>query len=231
MRTYGQYCPIARGSEIFAQRWTPVIIRNLYVGCVSPEEIMEGAPGLSRRVLSKRLKRLERRDIVTSQPAPGGDGRFYELTQSGNDLFEVCMSLGEWSAAWLQMRPEHFDPFVALWVMTKTFRWDQVPARRVVVRFAFTGREQPEQYWMLIELGDTRIVRTDPGIDEDLSVTADAEAFVKWHAGRLGWAEAVGDGRIRIEGPSALVETFPDWNLPSVFAHIEPLWTSGQQRD
>jgi hypothetical protein len=35
MRTYGQYCPIARGAEIFAERWTPLIIRNLYLGCAS----------------------------------------------------------------------------------------------------------------------------------------------------------------------------------------------------
>ena len=42
VRTYGQYCPIARGAEIFAERWTPLIIRNLYLGCGSFSEILEG---------------------------------------------------------------------------------------------------------------------------------------------------------------------------------------------
>ena len=46
MRTYGQYCPIARGAEIFAERWTPLIVRNLYLGCGSFSEILEGAPPL-----------------------------------------------------------------------------------------------------------------------------------------------------------------------------------------
>ena len=64
MRTYGQYCPIARGAEIFAERWTPLIIRNLYLGCSSFNEILEGAPGLSRTLLSQRLKQLERLGIV-----------------------------------------------------------------------------------------------------------------------------------------------------------------------
>ena len=59
MRTYGQYCPIARGAEIFAERWTPLIVRNLYLGCGSFGEILEGAPGLSRTLLSQRLKQLE----------------------------------------------------------------------------------------------------------------------------------------------------------------------------
>ena len=42
MRNYGQFCPIARGSEIFGERWTPVIIRKLYLGCGRFGEILEG---------------------------------------------------------------------------------------------------------------------------------------------------------------------------------------------
>ena len=72
MRTYGQYCPIARGAEIFAERWTPLIIRNLHLGCGTFGEIMEGAPGLSRTLLSQRLKHLERLGIVRSAVKPGG---------------------------------------------------------------------------------------------------------------------------------------------------------------
>jgi pimeloyl-ACP methyl ester carboxylesterase len=47
---HGQYCPIARGAEIFAERWTPLIIRNLHLGCETFGAILEGAPGLSRTV-------------------------------------------------------------------------------------------------------------------------------------------------------------------------------------
>lgn len=56
VRTYGQYCPIARGAEIFGERWTPLIIRNLHLGCGSFSEILQGAPGLSRTLLSQRLR-------------------------------------------------------------------------------------------------------------------------------------------------------------------------------
>ena len=98
VRTYGQYCPIARGAEIFAERWTPLIIRNLYLGCGSFSEILEGAPGLSRTLLSQRLKQLERLGVVGSAPKPDGRGHHYELTSSGHDLFKVCVSLGEWGA-------------------------------------------------------------------------------------------------------------------------------------
>ena len=162
MRTYGQYCPIARGAEIFAERWTPLIIRNLYLGCGSFSAILEGAPGLSRTLLSQRLKHLERLGIVESAPKPDGRGRHYELTRAGHDLFTVCRSLGEWGAHWLEIAPEHLDPFVALWSMCNMLRRDRLPDRRVVIRFDFTGRQRAERYWLLIEHGEHRDLQDVP---------------------------------------------------------------------
>jgi DNA-binding HxlR family transcriptional regulator len=222
VRTYGQYCPIARGAEIFAERWTPLIIRNLHLGCGSFGEILEGAPGLSRTLLSQRLRQLERLGVVESAPKPGGRGRHYELTSAGHDLFMVCQSLGEWGARWLEIAPENLDPFVALWSMCNALRRDRLPDRRVVVRFDFTGRPQRERYWLLIERGDTEICKTYPGL-EDLYITAEAEAFVKWHAGQLTWAQVTREGRIQLIGPSSLVRAFPTWNARSMFAHIRPV--------
>ena len=90
MRTYGQYCPIARGAEIFAERWTPLIIRNLHLGCDTFGAILAGAPGLSHTVLAQRLKQLERLGIVESAPKAHGRGHRYQLSDSGRDLFTVC---------------------------------------------------------------------------------------------------------------------------------------------
>jgi DNA-binding HxlR family transcriptional regulator len=236
VRTYGQYCPIARGAEIFAERWTPLIIRNLHLGCGSFSEILEGAPGLSRTLLSQRLKQLERLGVVDSEPKPDGRGHHYHLTSAGHDLFTVCQSLGEWGARWLEIAPENLDPFVAMWSMCNALRRDRLPDRRVVIRFDFlarrsasregaTGRPHHERYWLLVELGDTEICKTNPGLDEDLYITAEAEAFVKWHAGQLTWAEATRDGRIQLDGVPSLVRAFPTWNARSMFAHIRPAFT------
>jgi DNA-binding HxlR family transcriptional regulator len=230
MRTYGQYCPIARGAEIFAERWTPLIIRNLHVGCASFSEILEGAPGLSRTLLSLRLRQLERVGIIESAPKPDGHGRHYELTSAGRELFTVCQSLGEWGARWLEIAPENLDPFVALWSMCNALRRDRLPDRRVVIRFDFTGRPRRERYWLIIERGDTEICKTYRGLDEDLYITAEAEAFVKWHAGQLAWAQATRDERIHLNGPSSLVRAFPTWNARSMFAHIRPVSRTATSR-
>jgi len=226
MRTYGQYCPIARGAEIFAERWTPLIIRNLYLGCTGFSEILEGAPGLSRTLLSHRLKQLERLGVVEAAPKPDRRGHHYELTPAGHELFAVCRSLGEWGARWLEIAPENLDPFVALWSMCNALRRERLPDQRLVIRFEFTGRPRRERYWLIIERGDTEICKTYPGHDEDLAVTAEAEAFVKWHAGQLTWAQATRENRIQLDGPWALVRAFPTWNARSMFAHIRPVSTA-----
>jgi DNA-binding HxlR family transcriptional regulator len=226
MRTYGQYCPVARAAEIFAERWTPLIIRNLHLGCGTFNEILEGAPGLSRTLLSLRLKQLETRGVVESRPKAGGRGHRYALTSAGRELFGVCQSLGEWGARWLEIAPENLDPFVALWSMCHALRRDRLPDRRVVIRFDFVGRPRHECYWLLIDRGDSEICKTFPGYEEDLFITAEAEAFVKWHAGQLTWAEAIRDNRIQVDGSLSLARAFPGWNARSTFAHIKPVWRS-----
>jgi DNA-binding HxlR family transcriptional regulator len=49
---YGQYCPIAKGAEIFAERWTPLIIRNVHVGAHTFSEIAAGCPRISSTLLT-----------------------------------------------------------------------------------------------------------------------------------------------------------------------------------
>jgi hypothetical protein len=107
--------------------------------------------------------------------------------------------------------------------MCNMLRRNRLPDRRVVIQFEFTGPRRAERYWLLIERREPEICKTCPGLDEDLYITADAEAFVKWHAGQLSWADATCDRRIQLAGPSQLVRAFPTWNARSAFAHIKPV--------
>ena len=85
MRTYGQYCPIARASELLAERWSVIILRNIVIlGCRTFNEIADGAPGLSRGLLSKRLRELERAGVLEIRPKPDGRGSTYQPTAGGS---------------------------------------------------------------------------------------------------------------------------------------------------
>ena len=135
MRTYGQFCPVARTSELLAERWTPIIIRNLLTGCRTFTDIRQGAPGIPPALLTKRLATLERHGIIERERGPSGRGWSYRLTEQGQDLKAVCDAMGQWGARWLEIEPRHMDPAYALWATTKLVDRGQLPDRTVVVRF------------------------------------------------------------------------------------------------
>ena len=124
MRTYGQYCPIARISELLAERWTPIIIRNLLAGCRTFGELLDGAPGISKALLAQRLELLADHGILTRQPGPSGRGGHYTLTDKGQALKAITDSMGAWGARWLELQPQHIDAAYVLW---RPARWSTPP--------------------------------------------------------------------------------------------------------
>ncbi len=219
MAGYGQYCPVAKAAEVFAERWTPLVIRNLYLGCRSFGEILEGVPRMSRALLAKRLRELERCGVVAREPSPRGRGSRYSLTRAGQELAEVCLALGTWGARWLEVAPEDSDPFVVLWGWKKFVRRDELPPKRVVVRFDLRDRPK-ERYWLLLDRQDVELCVKPPDLDEDLVVTTDSETLMRVHMGRLSFQEAMRQNRWTIEGTPQLVRGFPRWGGLSYYAGV-----------
>lgn len=215
MQGYGQFCPIARASEILSERWTLIILRNLLYGCTTFGELAEGAPGLSRTLLSKRLHQLERAAVIEIRPKPDGNGSLYELTRSGRELWGVLQSIGDWGMRWLEVAPATASPDVVLWAWcTGYLRRDRLPDRRVVVRFEFPGQPSPRtRLWLLVEHHDAELCHTAPGFEEDLVVVVhDPQAFARWHLGEIEWRDALRAGHVRVTGPRHLARALPTWN-------------------
>lgn len=214
MATYRQYCPIARATEILAERWSLLIVRNLMFGATTFTSIAQGVPTMSRSMLTKRLRELERAGILASSPKANGQGSTYALTAAGADLAGVIGSLGAWAETWVEVLPEHTDPGFALWAWCQVqLRRDALPDERVVVAFDFP-EERPGNrfFWLLIEHGDAEVCITDPGGESMVHVVAESAAFVDWHRGVLPWSHAVRRGAIVVEGDRGLVRMFPRWN-------------------
>jgi DNA-binding HxlR family transcriptional regulator len=221
MRKYGQYCPIARGSEVLAERWTPIILRNILLGFHTFNEIAAGAPGLSRALLTRRLHELERAGVIEIHPKPDGHGSLYEPTPAGEDLLNVLNALGRWAERWTELTKEHADSDYVLWTWCRTYlRRELLPARRVVVRFELHQRGRRVNHWLLIEGGDGELCRTDPGFGDDVVVTVkDPLVFARWHLGLVGWSAALRSGGIHVSGPRDLCRALPTWNGgPQVWA-------------
>jgi DNA-binding HxlR family transcriptional regulator len=215
VRSYGQYCPIARASEVFAERWTPIILRNMVmVGCTTFGEISAGAPGLSRTLLTQRLRQLEQFGVIEVRPKTRGRGVTYELTEAGRALRNVLLELGQWGERWLELGEQHTNPCLVLWAWcTAYLARERLPDRRVVIRFDFS--DQPpdgRRVWMIVDNGDAELCKRHPKFDEDLIVQTDARTFARWHLKQIEWMDAVRAGRITVIGPRALATALPTWN-------------------
>lgn len=215
MGAYRQYCPIARASEILAERWTPLLVRNLMLGANTFNDLARGVPAMSRSMLSKRLAELEHAGVIRSAPKQRGQGSIYQLTEAGVDLAAVIEALGVWGERWVEVTTTHADPGFALWAWCQAqLDRSKLPAGRIVVAFTFPD-EAPgnRHYWLLVDDGDAEVCYADPGGTPDLYVEAQSLAFVDWHRGALSWSAARRDGRIRVTGPSNLARALATWNL------------------
>lgn len=220
MSGYGQYCPIALGAEVFAERWTPIILRNLMVGCERFGEILDGAPGLPRSVLSQRLRRLER-DGVVERRGPGRQVR-YRLTDCGRELTNVLLALGTWGARWREALPEHHDPYLMLWALSRLIDPGSLPRQRIVVRFDLTGDVKPDRYWIVASSRGNEVCVTPTGFAEDGIIVTDAAWLCRWHCGQVTLACAQRAGGMTVTAPSWLKRTLADWGALSPFAGIQP---------
>jgi DNA-binding HxlR family transcriptional regulator len=222
MTSYGQYCPVAKGSEIFAERWTPLVLRNLHLDCHTFGEILEGVPHMSRTLLADRLRSLERNGIVERRSNPTGHGSLYYLTTSGRELAQVCIELGTWAARWLNVTPRDMDPNVVLWAWSKVVNTSRLPERRVVVRFDLSDRPK-EKFWLLLDRREVEICIKHPGFEEDIVVATDCKTLALVHMGHLALSDAVRSGRWVMEGPKVLIRAFPTWGGLSPFADVQPV--------
>jgi DNA-binding HxlR family transcriptional regulator len=228
MKSYGQYCPIARASEVFAERWTPLIVRNIFLGCETLAAIQAGAPGIPRSLLQQRLRMLEQIGAVERIPKSQGRGSYYLLTEAGRELWDVCDALGRWGTRWLEAASWHLDPYVVLWSFTQGAQAERLPTRHVTVQLDFVDQPRKNRhFWLVLDHGEIELCVTDPGFAPDLVVTASTEAFVRWFMGQLSWSAIIGAGQVSIDGPRELVRAFPSWTDRSRYAPLEAALARG----
>ncbi len=213
MYKYGQYCPIAKATEILGDRWTLLIVRDMLTGTCHFNDFERGLPGISRGLLADRLRRLVQVGIVEKLERENGRNRTqYQLTKAGEELYPVIDSLLNWGAKWAFGEPEQndLDPILLLWWMRDRVRVDQLPEQRVVVQFDFKGAVK-ETDWLVLQKEDVSVCLSHPGFEIDVLVTADIATLFKVWLGRMDFSEALQQQQIEIDAIPVLAHAFPDW--------------------
>ena len=219
MRDYAQYCPVALASSVIAERWTPLIIRELVIGGRRFNEIDRGLPGISRSLLKQRLDHLERKGVVERVELTHGRGHEYRLTPAGRDLESVIMAIGEWAVRWMFSEPEprDVDPVTLTWWMSRRTVAERLPEDRTVVQFDYAG-EDPTRIWIVLERREASVCTEPPGFDSDVVVTTDPVALMRVFSGITSFAQALDNETISLVGPPRLTRALPTWFAWSPFA-------------
>ncbi len=224
---YGQFCPVAKAAEIVAERWTPLVLRELLLGSHRFSDLQHGVPLMSPSLLSRRLKELESYGIIRRTRPDSGRGWNYELTPAGKELWPVIDSLGRWGYRWAtrELKREDLDPALLMWDVHRRVDRDRFPKGRGVVHFHFTDVPAGKRdWWLVFDPNDVDLCLSDPGHDVDLMVTADIETMTRVWLGQQPMDRALRQGSLTLEGKRATVRTFRDWFALSLFA---PLGATG----
>lgn len=211
-RSYGSFCPVAQASEVVAQRWVPLIVREIMVGYHRFNEIRRALPLISPSVLAQRLKALEDDGVIMRRTDASGIG--YYLTDAGEELGPILNSLGQWAHKWITQdyRTDQLDPAVMIWALRRHVRPKRFPAGRTVMHFRLEGEPSRQRYWWLVVDAsaetDVDVCRADPGHPVTLTVTTTVRAMADLLGENAELGESLRRGLLQLDGDRELARNF-----------------------
>lgn len=195
---YQQYCALARALDAVGGRWTLLIIRELQPGPRRFTDLVEGLPGVSRKLLSERLRDLERDGIITrTELAPPAARQVYELTDDGRELAAAMAPLIAWGARRIGKRRagETLRP-----------RWVAVAMAGLADRDAAAGVHETYEYVVgdhafhfIVDDGSIEL-RDGRAKDPAVVVTTDERTWADVASGKTRASSAIAAGALTVTG-------------------------------
>lgn len=206
MKSYQQYCAVAKALDIVGDRWVLLIVRELLAfGPSRYIDLERGLPGIASNLLVARLKSMEANGLIERRlAAPPIDAKVYELTQRGRDLDGVLRALAGWGVPAMSDGPAETDAVQPQWsaVFAGLTLSPSLPAGQPVV----IGVETADRSVRAVLDGDGgfQVIRGLDG-DVDVSLTGPALLIGGVLSGRLSPTEATGLGLV-VTGRAELLE-------------------------
>lgn len=223
MKGYGQFCPIAKASEVLGERWTNLVIRELGAGSDSFNDLRRGLPLMSPSLLSSRLKSLEHAGVVHRLETK--EGVRYRLSEAGLELKPIILQLGVWGHRWVrsELGEDDLDPSLLMWDIHRTMDADVFTRERTVIKFEFSDYTSKWRCWWLVATrGDVDVCMKDPGYEVDLTVLTDVKTLTGVWMGYSTLMKAIRDKDIILSGSSELKKTINKWLGTNYYADVKP---------
>lgn len=206
MRSYGQFCGLAKSLDVIGDRWTLLIVRELLIrGPSRYTDLRSGLPGIPTNLLADRLRELEDAELLRRELSVGpGSVPVYALTPRGEALESVIAALGRWAAPLLRS-PAKEDVFLPHWLVlpARLYLVDRSPAKPPVQIEVRDGNER-----VTIEASRGRVgARLGSAEKPDAVLTGATPLAWQLLTGKLNVQEARKAGLV-VEGRAAALTRF-----------------------
>ena len=222
MKGYGQFCPIAKASEVLGERWTNLVVRELGAGSESFNDIRKGLPLMSPSLLSARLKSLERSGIVERKEKDGNVR--YTLTKAGDELTSIIWQLGTWGHRWVRsdLSQDDLDPSVLVWDIHRNISTGFFKGKRTVIQIEFTDYTSKFRFWWLVvNDDDVDVCMKDPGYSVDLTISSDLKTLTAAWMGDTTIMKAMREKAVTVTGSSHLKKNIAIWMGTNYYADVK----------
>lgn len=226
MKSYGQFCPVAKAAELFCERWNALIIRDLAHGPRRFSELQRGVPLMSPSLLSARLKWLIDEDIVT-RPDPADRNSGYMLTDAGREFVPLVEALGVWGQRWTRraLKDHEIDLGLLVWSLESATDPDAFGGARCLIKLELTDQiASKRDWWFLNQKGRCELCVEDPGGEVNLYLACTLPDAIYVVRGDLTPSAAMETGRLEVIGDAWAREAFTGW------LNLGPLTRVGSQR-
>jgi DNA-binding HxlR family transcriptional regulator len=220
---YGQFCPIAKATEILGEKWTLLILRELLMGGSRFSEFQRGLPLISPAVLSKRLKALEESGLLFRRRLSGQKGYEYLPTESARELQPILSSLGNWGMRWARkhLSNDDYDAGLLMLYLQRSIHAEKLPGDETTLRFHFEDLAEHPDWWILVAGGKVDVCTVDPCKDIDVYFTTTVRKMTEVWMGDTTYRSAIRSDELKVIGPRALIRDIPAWLAGCPF-HASP---------
>ena len=224
MTDYGQFCPVAKATELLGERWVLLILRELLLGTHRYSEFQRALSRISPSMLTKRLKQLEHAGIIVRKAESGRKGHDYFLTPAGRELAPIVEHLAVWGMRWArgQLSDDELDVEFLMWDIQRRLQTDMLPDGETTLCFIFDDLTQFKNWWLVVRNGEVDLCTENPGKEVDLYIRSTVRNLVEVWEGDIEIRSAQRKQLLKTQGNTKLARTMSDWLGVCLYADVRP---------
>jgi DNA-binding HxlR family transcriptional regulator len=213
MSGYGQFCPMAKATELIGEKWTLLVLRELLLGTTRFNDFQRAMSRMSPTLLAKRLRHLEECGIIIRKKISGQKGYEYRLTAAGKELGPLIEVLAVWGMRWTrgQLTDDELDVEFLMRDLQRRLQTEHLPDGETVICLIFDELTKHKTWWLVADGDVVDLCTDDPGKDVDLYINSSVRKIVEVWEGDLDIRTALRNGSVKAHGLRHLIRTMPDW--------------------